>query len=156
MPTCVLELEDLGADYLEELLTLSDMHDTSPSWSWWTNTSWLPPLRIHFFPWERRYTDAAVSQWHRRTAVPWACILPWSCNSFRIIFCSFAWFVYENTTVKERVVELLEELWYPALHGSNLINSWAFSPRNDIHYYCYRRKQKTKPSVNCVHNMVSI
>ncbi|KAM3310906.1 hypothetical protein ACQJBY_031531 [Aegilops geniculata] len=25
LPTCVLELEDLGADYLEELLTLSDM-----------------------------------------------------------------------------------------------------------------------------------
>ncbi|XP_044361721.1 ethylene-responsive transcription factor ERF094-like [Triticum aestivum] len=34
LPTCVLELEDLGADYLEELLTLSDMHDMSPSWSW--------------------------------------------------------------------------------------------------------------------------
>ncbi|XP_044367408.1 ethylene-responsive transcription factor ERF094-like [Triticum aestivum] len=32
LSTCVLELEDLGADYLEELLTLSDMHDTSPSW----------------------------------------------------------------------------------------------------------------------------
>ena len=34
LSACVLELEDLGADYLEELLTLSDMHDTSPSWSW--------------------------------------------------------------------------------------------------------------------------
>ncbi|KAM3294391.1 hypothetical protein ACQJBY_037336 [Aegilops geniculata] len=34
LSTCVLELEDLGAEYLEELLTLSNMHDTSPSWSW--------------------------------------------------------------------------------------------------------------------------